>query len=91
VCGSLCELHLSLNEYRSVDLPFDWTFPSISAFHFNSNAITQWSQVRRIGRAFPQLESLVITSNLLTDISVDCGDTEGAAGGIVEVEESSGQ
>ena len=86
ICDRLRELHLSLNEYRSVELPATRTFPSVKSFFFNSNAVTQWSEVQRLGRAFPRLESLVMMSNPLSEFTSKTADgkEQGAAGGLVD-------
>ena len=80
----LRELHLSFNEYTSIELPADQTFPSVTHFFFNSNAITCWSDVRRLGQAFPRLEHLVMTSNPLSEFGGQPATADGAAGGLVD-------
>jgi len=80
----LHELHLSFNEYASVELPANRTFPSVTHFFFNSNDVARWSEVRRLSRAFPRLEHLVMMSNPLSEFRGEptAAEAEGAAGGL---------
>ncbi|XP_049944263.1 tubulin-specific chaperone cofactor E-like protein isoform X1 [Schistocerca serialis cubense] len=41
-------------------LPPHYQFTGVRRLHFTGNPITQWSEVAKLGRAFPQLESLVL-------------------------------
>jgi len=83
VCHRLHELHLSFNEYASIELPAGRTFPSVTRFFFNSNAVTCWSEVRRLGQAFVRLEHLVMTSNPLSEFSGEQAEADVATGGLV--------
>lgn len=59
---NLEELHLSLNNFTSVevgDTPDD-VHPNIKRIHFTGNPICRWSEISNLGRAFPALESLVL-------------------------------
>ncbi|KAK7099859.1 uncharacterized protein [Littorina saxatilis] len=60
------ELHLSLNNYTSVDLPPDFVHPSLARLFFNGNPVNDWSHVRSLGLAFPNMKQLFLAD---TDIS----------------------
>lgn len=60
---NLEELHLSLNEYKTVEL--DYLKPengndSLKKLHFTGNPIEVWNQISKLGYVFPNLESLVL-------------------------------
>ncbi|KAJ8683856.1 hypothetical protein QAD02_019648 [Eretmocerus hayati] len=58
---SLEELHLSLNEYKTVELGTDnpdGLHHSLKRLHFTGNPVELWHEVSKLGRAFPSLESL---------------------------------
>ncbi|KAK7588200.1 hypothetical protein V9T40_005445 [Parthenolecanium corni] len=58
------ELHLSLNDYNDIDLRDDdgkqLNLPSVKRLHFTGNHVSTWSTIRKLGQAFPRLESLVL-------------------------------
>ncbi|XP_043285078.1 tubulin-specific chaperone cofactor E-like protein [Venturia canescens] len=63
ILENLEELHLSLNEYRTVELAH--TKPevrneSLKKLHFTGNPIETWSEISKLGYVFPRLESLVL-------------------------------
>ena len=68
---SLEELHLSLNNYTSVDLPEDFIYPSLTRLFFNKNRVEAWSQVSRLGRAFPGLQQLYLAETGLASLDED--------------------
>ena len=72
-CFSLQELHLCKNAYKSVDFGEDDVFPSVTDLQFHYNQVTEWSEISKLGRAFPNLEKLVLLGNPL----VSLGDEEG--------------
>ena len=62
------ELHLSLNAYGHV---IEWheTFPNVKKLHFNSNDIEDWDDVVKIGQVFPNLTSLILCENAITEVT----------------------
>lgn len=54
------ELHLSLNEFQTVDLEHDYQHMSLKKLHFTGNPIEQWSEIVKLGYVFPNLESFVL-------------------------------
>ena len=65
------ELHLSFNQYSSVEIPSNKTYPSLTDIHLSSNEIHSLSEIRQIGCSCPNLSNLVLMSNPLSQI----GDT----------------
>ncbi|KAK7497115.1 hypothetical protein BaRGS_00011645 [Batillaria attramentaria] len=64
---NLEELHLSLNDYTSVDLPPDFTYPSLQRLFFNGNKVYCWSEINKLGNAFPNLQQMFLAeTNLCT-------------------------
>lgn len=62
---TLEELHLSLNGYDTVELEDDcinekFQNDTLKKLHFNGNPVRTWAEIRKIGRAFPHLECLVL-------------------------------
>ncbi|KAG8042416.1 hypothetical protein G9C98_005050 [Cotesia typhae] len=60
---NLEELHLSLNEFKTVDL--DHRKPeninkSLKKLHFTGNPVESWSEICKLGYSFSNLESLVL-------------------------------
>ena len=60
---NLEELHLSLNEYKTVDI--DHQKPengnaSVKKLHFTGNPVEAWNETSKLGYIFPNLESLVL-------------------------------
>jgi hypothetical protein len=65
----LQELHVSLNDYTTVDLQENITSPSLTVLYLNSNRIESWSEICKLGHAFPNLNSLVMIGNPLSTFS----------------------
>ncbi|XP_075234001.1 tubulin folding cofactor E like protein mlt isoform X2 [Lycorma delicatula] len=73
---SLEELHLSKNEFQQIELDDDLNYEksgtfqhsSVKRLHFTDNPISSWCEVCKLGRAFPQLESLVLAHCPLTSL-----------------------
>ena len=68
---SVCELHLSKNDYSDEDLNLS-EYPqhsSLKMLHFVSNDIKEWRSAETIGKLFPGLETLLISANPLDDIT----------------------
>ncbi|XP_058797688.1 tubulin-specific chaperone cofactor E-like protein [Phymastichus coffea] len=60
---NLEELHLSLNEYKTVDLGCEKPENrnhTLRRLHFTGNPVEFWSEISKLGFAFPALESLVL-------------------------------
>ncbi|KAJ1522603.1 hypothetical protein ONE63_001783 [Megalurothrips usitatus] len=59
---NLEELHLSLNDFSTVELTdaADSIHSNIKRLHFTGNPICSWNEVSKLGQAFPVLESLVL-------------------------------
>ena len=71
---SLEELHLSNNDYTSIDFDHAFSHPSISRLHLNNNTITKWEEITKLSSAFPSLNKLVAGSLPLTEIPSVDGD-----------------
>ena len=70
---SLEELHLSNNDYTSVDLDPAFSHPSISTLHLNNSTISKWEEITKLSSAFPDLNKLVAGSLPVTEIpELDC-------------------
>ncbi|OAD52979.1 Tubulin-specific chaperone cofactor E-like protein [Eufriesea mexicana] len=60
---NLEELHLSLNEYKTVDLDYQMSEnknTSVKKLHFTGNPVEVWNEISKLGYIFPNLESLVL-------------------------------
>ena len=62
------ELHLSLNEYSQVTMESTETFPGITTVHINGNKFSDWSEIAKLGKLFPNLQTLVMMENPVTTI-----------------------
>ena len=61
----LTELHLSLNNYESVDLPADTSHKSLTKLFINGCKLSRWADVAKLGACFPSLQFLnVIKSDI---------------------------
>lgn len=54
------ELHLSLNNYSSVDLDGSSQASSVCVLYFNGNNVANWCEVAKLGYYCPNLKSLVM-------------------------------
>ncbi|XP_034938738.1 tubulin-specific chaperone cofactor E-like protein [Chelonus insularis] len=71
---NLEELHLSLNEFKTVDL--DHRIPenrnkSLKKLHFTGNPVESWSEICKLGYSFPNLESLVLAECPIRSFALD--------------------
>ncbi|XP_051157145.1 tubulin-specific chaperone cofactor E-like protein [Leptopilina boulardi] len=60
---NLEELHLSLNEYKNVDIDHENQENQnslVKKLHFTGNPIEHWLEILKLGYVFPHLESLVL-------------------------------
>ncbi|XP_015924161.1 tubulin-specific chaperone cofactor E-like protein isoform X2 [Parasteatoda tepidariorum] len=62
------ELHLSLNDYRCIDLPSNKQYPNLKQLYICGNPFTSWNDVALIGKIFPNLESLVMADTHISSI-----------------------
>ncbi|KAF7996834.1 hypothetical protein HCN44_002480 [Aphidius gifuensis] len=70
---NLEELHLSLNEFKTVDIDYrnnDNINRSLKKLHFTGNPIEHWYEIAKLGYAFPNLESLVLAECPITSLSM---------------------
>jgi len=72
----LKELHLSFNEYSTVDITTDVTYPKMLEVHFNGNHVASWAEMKHLGRLFPDLERLIMMDNPLTEFSEGDSNSE---------------
>lgn len=70
----LSELHLSGNSYSEVTFSEKFIKDSLRVIHFNNNELAQWTEVNKLGKCFPCLDTLSLCENKLNDI--DCLDSE---------------
>ncbi|KAK0082498.1 hypothetical protein PV325_001302 [Microctonus aethiopoides] len=71
---NLEELHLSLNEFKTVDL--DYQKPenvneALKKLHFTGNPIEDWSEICKLGHAFPNLASLVLAECPIKSLAIE--------------------
>lgn len=74
---NLEELHLSLNEYKNVDIEHENQEnqnSSVKKLHFTGNPIEHWMEISKLGYIFPNLESLVLAECPIgsLNLSHDC-------------------
>ncbi|KAI5731263.1 hypothetical protein M8J77_007156 [Diaphorina citri] len=73
ICPNVEELHLSLNDFTHVDLVDEKTeeplvVESVKKLHFTGNPITSWKEIMKLGRAFCNLEYLVLADSPLCSL-----------------------
>lgn len=66
--SSLQELHLSLNEYTTIDLPSNKIYPTVKHLSLCGNPIASWNDVVLVGKIFPSLESLIMADTHIASI-----------------------
>ncbi|KAH3701455.1 hypothetical protein DPMN_076443 [Dreissena polymorpha] len=57
---SLQELHLSMNQYSSVEIPSGFCHPTLVRLYMNDCDISDWHNFSKLGQAFPNLVSMTI-------------------------------
>lgn len=72
----LTELHVSLNKYKFVDLPESFVHNSLTKLFVNDCEIQDWSDISRLGKAFPGLQMLNIIETKIRTLSADSHFTE---------------
>lgn len=68
------ELHLSLNEYKTVDLNIknlEGHSNSLKKLHFTGNPIELWREIAKLGYSFPSLESLVLAECPIRSLNME--------------------
>ncbi|XP_063993981.1 tubulin-specific chaperone cofactor E-like protein [Diachasmimorpha longicaudata] len=72
--ANLEELHLSLNEFKTVDLNHknpENVNKSLKKLHFTGNPIESWCEISKLGYAFPNLESLVLAECPIRSLALE--------------------
>lgn len=64
----MVELHLSLNDYGVVPEFNNLCTTTVKRLHFNGNNIEHWEDVEKLGKMFPNLETLIIMENPLSNV-----------------------
>ena len=62
------ELHLARNNYARIKFSETFRKESIKILYLNSNNLSEWSEILRLGICFQNLETLVLSENQLGDI-----------------------
>ncbi|CAB0032363.1 unnamed protein product [Trichogramma brassicae] len=71
---NLEELHLSLNDYKTVDLGYEKPEncnPALKKLHFTGNPVEYWREIAKLGYAFPGLESLVLAECPIRSLNIE--------------------
>jgi len=66
---SLSELHLCSNNYTTFELSPHFRKHSLHILYVSNNCISEWSELLKLGYAFPSLETLVISHNNIREFS----------------------
>lgn len=66
---SLSELHLASNNYSCVNFSHGFTKYSLKILYFNNNNLTDWNEVCKLGKCFPNLENLVLSHNNISNFT----------------------
>ena len=61
------ELHLTANNYSNVSFKENFTSESLKVLYFNNNSLSNWLDVLKFGKCMPNLESLILSENNLSD------------------------
>ncbi|XP_077985883.1 tubulin-specific chaperone cofactor E-like protein [Glandiceps talaboti] len=64
------EVHLSLNNYETVDLS-GTAHTGVKLLQFNNNGVTDFHQICKLGKMFPNLEYLYLVENNIKKLSGD--------------------
>ncbi|XP_014666607.1 PREDICTED: tubulin-specific chaperone cofactor E-like protein [Priapulus caudatus] len=63
---NLKELHLSLVGKSTVPVS-DTCYPSVEHLSFNSNGVTEWAEICKLGDMFPNLKTLLVADNPISN------------------------
>ncbi|XP_053377364.1 tubulin-specific chaperone cofactor E-like protein [Mercenaria mercenaria] len=66
---NLTELHVSLNKYKMVDFPAEFVHKSLIKLFVNKSEIENWTEISKLGVAFPCLQTLNIIDNGICELS----------------------
>ena len=64
---NLKELHLSSNNYSTINFSSGFSQPSIKILYFNNNNLENWTDVCKLGECFSSLEHFMISENKIND------------------------
>jgi hypothetical protein len=67
--SNLDELHLCSNNYKHIDFDKNFRMHSLTILYLNNNQLYDWDEVCKLGIAFPNLDTLVISDNNIADFS----------------------
>jgi hypothetical protein len=86
------ELHLSLNNYSSVELADEAdvqtnlrNYCNVKKLHFTGNPVATWREICKLGLAFPTLEDLVLAECPLQSLDPTLGVGSGYVMGLYPV------
>lgn len=68
---SLEELHISINDFKHINVTDQTPYPTLRLLHINTNGLTDWEDVEKLGRYFPNLEQLCMIENPIREILVN--------------------
>jgi hypothetical protein len=68
---NLNELHLTSNNYSHVTFSDSFLKESLQILYFNNNNLTDWHEVFKFAKFFPNLENLVLSENSLGDLNLN--------------------
>ena len=72
----LHELHLSSNNYSAITFSENFTKKSLRTLYFCSNGLSDWNELFKLGKNFPELQSLVISQNNLGNLNPTLSKSE---------------
>ena len=75
---NLNELHLASNNYSRVTFSDNFVKYSIKILYFNNNNLTNWNEVCKLGKCFPNLENLVLSHNNLSNFTSTMSHQDGS-------------
>ncbi|XP_060596320.1 tubulin-specific chaperone cofactor E-like protein isoform X1 [Ruditapes philippinarum] len=68
---NLTELHVSLNKYKTVNLPAECVHSSLTKLFVNNSQIEKWAEISKLGVAFPCLQTLNVIDSNISNFSLD--------------------
>jgi hypothetical protein len=69
--NQLNELHLSKNDLNEINFSDAFVNVNLKVLHLNGNKLSDWHQVSKLGKFFPNLEYMCLSENDLCDESID--------------------
>lgn len=67
--SNLNELHLCSNNYNEINFSPNFIKQSLKILYLNNNSFTSWLELCKVGKCFPNLETLVISHNNISDFN----------------------